>query len=437
MRKLWNILLLLCVGVAYGQTTMPINDVAFRTYLQTNYPQTMSGNNLDSTAAASIMDTLNFSNLGIQSVDGLEWFSNCSGIIAENNAITSFPDLYGFPLARIFDLSGNQLSEIVVTGQQFEADILDISDNIITLMPDLFGFMSIRIVDGRNNLIEGFSSTFDNLLNLDSLFLENNKLSFEEMIEISGHPSFSFFRLFPQDSIGPGGVYNKPKTSTLDYYLDQDSSVFSSQYFWELNGQPWLTNQSPFVTIDTFGVFSVKMVNANISFNDTLYGKTFVVSEGPCIDFSQLSYFTEPIQCSKGGVIQFQTGSIQGGTPPYTYMLVSGSDTLSSTVPTFTGLTKTNYTLEVKDNTGCVSLYGSPIFLNKEPCNDNIITQDDPSFQIDAPGIAYIYDRSGKLINKFETPAIWNGRDLNQKIVTTGLYIIQVGEVVYKVTMVR
>lgn len=438
MKQKLYILCLFIAGLGYGQTVY-IEDNTFRTFLQNNYEQTMVGDSLDTQAAAGVVDTLAMKGLGINSFQGIEYFIAVTGILADSNNINSFPDISTFSDAFIISLNYNRLTSLEVSSQQDNLRTLNISNNMLTQLPNIVPLTNIQSLDARDNLISSFVTSFENNSTLDSLHLENNKLSFEEFLSINSLPMFSLYHLFPQDSIGPGGDFERPKGESIRYYLNQDSSVISSEYKWYLNDVPYITNQSPFLDIDTTGVFTVYIKNENVSTEDSLVGKSFTVSENLCFTLDGLNYQSKSIDCNIGGEVYINENSISGGTSPFTYVLISSfsGDSLSSLSGIFTDLKETTYSLYVKDNAGCTETLENFISIQEKADCDIIITKENPSFFIKDKGDVKIYDRSGKLIKSLKAPVYWNGTDKDGRLVSMGLYFVNVGEQVYKVTMIR
>ena len=71
-----------------------IPDANFVTYLQTNYPTCMNGNQMDTTCVAIISETkVNCLNKSISDLSGIEYFDNLDTLICGNNNLTSLANL--------------------------------------------------------------------------------------------------------------------------------------------------------------------------------------------------------------------------------------------------------------------------------------------------------------------------------------------------------
>ena len=70
----------------------PIEDPNFLAYLQENYPQTIVNDSLDIDATGGI-DSLNLYGLGLNSIDGIQFFNDLTWLICVSNFLTSLPEL--------------------------------------------------------------------------------------------------------------------------------------------------------------------------------------------------------------------------------------------------------------------------------------------------------------------------------------------------------
>src|SRR5687768_4896554 len=88
-----------------------IPDTGFVSFLQTNYPSCMSGNQMDTTCTAIINeDTLDMYNLGISSISGVQYFDNLNVLWAPINSISSLPPLPASLLS--LDCTNNNLDSL-------------------------------------------------------------------------------------------------------------------------------------------------------------------------------------------------------------------------------------------------------------------------------------------------------------------------------------
>ncbi len=130
-----------------------IPDPVFVTYLQTNYPACMSGNQMDTTCSAIVNeDTISMFNLGISNIDAIQYFDNLQTLWVPVNSISNLPPLPAGllsldctnnnldslpPLPSTLELLGvgtNHISQLVLpTGLLY----LDCSSNPIHVLPSL------------------------------------------------------------------------------------------------------------------------------------------------------------------------------------------------------------------------------------------------------------------------------------------------------------
>lgn len=94
MKRFLGTLLLFLPFVFAQAQFVTIPDPNFVTYLQTQFPSCMSGNQLDTTCATTpFAQTMNMANKGIANFSGLEYFTQAMFIDVSNNPINSLPIL--------------------------------------------------------------------------------------------------------------------------------------------------------------------------------------------------------------------------------------------------------------------------------------------------------------------------------------------------------
>ena len=93
MKKIFYILL--CIPLlGYGQADNLyfIEDTNFLSYLQENHPQTIVNDSLDIDATQDI-DNLQLNNLGLVSLDGVQFFSDLTYLNCDSNQLSTLPIL--------------------------------------------------------------------------------------------------------------------------------------------------------------------------------------------------------------------------------------------------------------------------------------------------------------------------------------------------------
>jgi hypothetical protein len=124
-----SILLIGSTGLKAQYVTIP--DANFRTWLTTNYPACMSGNQMDTTCAAIINeDSVEVANLSIADITGISYFDNLEYLKCSNNDLTFLPPLKNGLLTLIAE--DNYLTTI-----QFPNSLvyLNAADNNIAIQP--------------------------------------------------------------------------------------------------------------------------------------------------------------------------------------------------------------------------------------------------------------------------------------------------------------
>lgn len=152
-----------------AQTYVTIPDASFVTWLQTNYPSCMSGNQMDIDCGEIVNETsMYFENTSISDLTGVEYFTNLISLICPRNQLTSLPNLPQ-SLMNLICIE-NHISSLI----SLPPSLVNFrcSNNELNSLPNLP--VSLKGLDCINNTL----SYLPNLPNgLTSLFCGNNNLS--------------------------------------------------------------------------------------------------------------------------------------------------------------------------------------------------------------------------------------------------------------------
>lgn len=152
LNNMKKIIFILCIFITNILQTnaqyVTIPDPNFVQYLQSNYPSAMIGNQMDTSSLNIINDTiLDVSNLGIQNLDGLQYFNSLQVFNCESNSLMTLPDLP--PLLRALKCNFNQLVTLPTLPNTLE--YLSCESNQLTSLPILpANLLELRC--GMNNL---------------------------------------------------------------------------------------------------------------------------------------------------------------------------------------------------------------------------------------------------------------------------------------------
>lgn len=168
MKNLFTLFALtLCLNLKAQFVTIP--DANFVTWLQTNIPSAMNGNQIDTTSVAVITFTyLNIQNLGIVDLTGLQYFDSLTALNCHQNQLSFLPKLPSTLLS--LTCSENQLTSMPVLPNTLVN--LECDNNQLTILPPL------------PNTIRYLYCSFNQLTNLPvlpnallHLFCNNNNLT--------------------------------------------------------------------------------------------------------------------------------------------------------------------------------------------------------------------------------------------------------------------
>ncbi|MDW8417878.1 MAG: T9SS type A sorting domain-containing protein [Chitinophagales bacterium] len=190
MRKYTLALMVLAsVQIHLQAQNLYVPDPAFRAYLQANFSSCMPyPDSINVPCASAYSGTINVSNLGIQSLEGIQAFSNLSVLICSSNQLTSLPVLPS--TLWWLDCSGNQLTNLPALPGSMQklycnnnqltnlptlpAYLLDLicSYNQLTNLPSLPG--SLERIKCNNNQLTSLPVLPNSLITLDC---SNNQLA--------------------------------------------------------------------------------------------------------------------------------------------------------------------------------------------------------------------------------------------------------------------
>lgn len=144
-----------------------VSDAALKSYLISVADTDKDGK--ISQAEAKAVKEVDFSNKGIKEIDGLEWFTGLTSIIASKNAIEEFPLDYFASLSTL-DITGNKVTSLDLSTTVVST--LKASGNQLTSVSGIPGV--IKYVDVSNNKLETIKCDYkSNLVYLDA---SNNEL---------------------------------------------------------------------------------------------------------------------------------------------------------------------------------------------------------------------------------------------------------------------
>jgi hypothetical protein len=186
MKNIFIVLLYITIFTNINAQWVTIPDSNFVIFLHQNYPQCMSGNEMDTTCTAIILeDSLNCSSKFIQDISGIEYFKNLETLICDNNFIDSIFTLPVFlkhlsvsrfilsyiqelpPLLEYLDCSESYyLSSLPPIPASLK--YLNIDDNQFTILPNLPN--ELVGLHFSSNQISSIPSLPDSLISLDCGF---------------------------------------------------------------------------------------------------------------------------------------------------------------------------------------------------------------------------------------------------------------------------
>lgn len=190
MRSLFPILILLIFGKSFSQTHA-LADLEFQKFIQNTYPATLDSNgNLIIAAAGSVPGVMNCQNKNITNLDGVQFFTNLSGINCSGNKLTTLPNLSAILGLRTFIADNNELTSLGFISENIGLFTLSVSGNNIVNLNDLSALVDLKNLFVHRNSITQVNA-LTSLIRIIKLDLSFNKLS--QIPSLAGSPQLETF----------------------------------------------------------------------------------------------------------------------------------------------------------------------------------------------------------------------------------------------------
>jgi Leucine-rich repeat (LRR) protein len=403
-----------------------------------------------------------------------------------NNLLTEFPDLSGSTNLFYIYCSNNNLTEFppisqhptlkkLVCGQNpITSTFIDVSNNInltelhvhrtgIDTIIGLHKLSNLTTIYAWSNNIKSFKgldlitplvtcviydnpfTDLPNMLNkpnLNSLIIHSALLTFEDLQPIIPNPPPTFIYAPQRPQPFPNMFPRAESDFSISYPIE--SPLSSNIYVWRRNGVVIDSSSSPTLTfhpikITDSGTYLLRVYNPFIS-NIRIKSTEFKITVLPCIELKipQLNIVSK--DCSNGYTVDFSSNIVSGGTPPYTFLLVTNTSQKNITYPLVENIEAGNYQLKIIDSKYCSAI--DNFILNKIDNCDPVITPNGDgvmdSYYIERNAKFSVYNIRRELVNSLQGPIIWDGTDRNGVLLDAGLYVlITEGEKPIYITIIR
>lgn len=389
------------------------------------------------------------SNNQIDSLPDLSLLTKMNTLSLYNNKLTKMPNVSTMTSLKQLFLNNNNLSFVPDFSTNTNLSTVDLSQNKISKFPDLSASSSkLKILKISNNLLDSIPD-LSQFSVLDTLFVQNNRLTFEDVIPLVQNSIIVNLKYAPQEQVGYGQNANVTELQPFTIDLGIDKNVSGNQYVWLKNGVTYSVTSSgvliiPQVQMADSGVYVCQITNP-LAPNLILTSRPVILTVKPCINISNLTYTVTDYDCNLGGSVTINNQSISGGQTPYVYTLTSNEFGIVKYANgnQFTNLFENEYTLEIKDKFGCKIKYNNPIPLKGKKgadCKNLVIINEDNSpnkeLFIEEKGTAKIYNSDGQLVITLETPKVWDGKNQNGLFIP-GYYVIELNGKTSNITLIK
>ncbi len=144
--------------------------------------------------------------------------------------------------------------------------------------------------------------------------------------------------------------------------------------------------------------------------------------------------------CYTGGEINIRSINLINNVG--NYLLTVKNLITNEEYPAGDKLREGRYKLSVADERGCSAQWDTELIILKDCLNDNPVFSPnsdgiDDDYYISYQGTVYFYDKYGRLVNKLECPAYWDGTDRSGRKLPLGVYLMVAGSEVKTITIIR
>lgn len=475
-----------------------IPDPGFRSCLVSEFPSAFDANDsLVISQASLVTGTMNCANMGINNVEGLQYFTSLKEIFLDSNSITTFPSLVGFNNLLNLTFQDNQLDSIPDLRNIPNLQKAIFHGNNITKLPDFNGLSKLNFFSAISNPVEkmpDFTGTsldflfFNNTriteihpsvlinqpslkvigirhcyldtlpdfsnLTLNSLRLEYNYLTYDDLLAFVGTSNEMALALdlggMRDLSLKYNGTSKENETFILKF--PHDDTVSTSIYSWYHDDTLFKQTSVNQLVIskalpEHTGDWRCEVTNTSPLFS----GKDFKIRAfymnvriAACFSGSELVYQVDKVDCKNGDQISLDQNFLQNYTAPLSVEL---TETIRGEVYTAEGLSLENvhagnYAVKITDANGCEYTPATNLIVNKDESCDEVFTPNGDGqndvFYFELTGKVSVYNVNNQLIREIDNENFWDGKDKDSKMVHSGYYaLIDETEKVVYVTVLR
>ncbi|GAL84382.1 leucine-rich repeat-containing protein [Sporocytophaga myxococcoides] len=162
-------------GILYAQN-IAIPDKNFLAFLKKEFSKVINNDSLILEKAKVIDGTLDCSGKNIQSIEGIQYFTSLEVLKANNNQLTSVPDISNLKDITRIELTFNNLITIPDLSNLTKLKTLFLYNNSLKSLPDLTGNTALVQLIASNNFLTVLPE-LNNLISLKKIDVGNNQIT--------------------------------------------------------------------------------------------------------------------------------------------------------------------------------------------------------------------------------------------------------------------
>jgi Leucine-rich repeat (LRR) protein len=374
----------------------------------------------------------------LTSLPDITGMTSLNHFICSDNFITTLPDMSTLTSLDRFLCSNNKFTSVNITSIPNVTQV-HFKNNKLVDFPVITGMTQLKELQLDGNTIQSLPD-MSPFVNLTILAINNNRLTFEDLLPLAALPGFSGFVITPQKNIGTADTLLLKEKGSFNYSTGVDLLVNSNHYTWFKNGLQISAGSVPFFKVSPLqfsdaGVYTFQIKNSTPLFTSiTLQSNPITLKIISCMDLSQLRYTQVQESCHSPIYINIEEASIYNAIRPVSYTLknILNNTLINSSAASIPCFHYGLYELTITDSLNCQLTYSAKIEINKKPECDLVIYPDMETtasvYYLNQNGKAIVYSSAGQKVKELTLPAYWDGKNQQGKIVDSGYYIIIVNE---------
>lgn len=378
----------------------------------------LSQNNLSVFSNLSNQSTLEYLNLSrntnlkeIQSLDGL---TNLKSLHCYLCGLDVLPEVSNMDSLEFLNIGYNFFTHLPNLSSNLKLKTVYANDNKLTSFPDMSMLPLLEKVRLYNNYL-----SFEDF---EPLLVNVNYSDIYKIIPQWNFPNPLSSSYFEFDSVS-FQTHIAATTTNVQYtwYFNETTLITSKSDFYSIDS----------IQLNNSGTYSFTITHPSFP-NLILYSDTQNVVVSSCLNPVNFNFKIEGASCQRAGNMNITPFNQPQDNITYTLKSTSTDKVLYSSDGQFQNLSNPEYQLYAQVGSRCKKLINDKITVPIDKCKEAFFTPNndgvDDNYYFDQYGEAKIYNKWGQLIQTLTIPSEWNGELNNSQKITPGYYTIDIND---------